>query len=197
MKVTKHTSYTLTVDIGEEEEVDLPVRFAPAEWIDPVVERDGGDLTVRYAVQDEDPSYVDDPMDRDGVTFVRFDNGRERDEWLDEHELGPRSFLVERYEHGLVRYSVAYTGYYPDRRWDVAMGVAVLTLDDQWEGDDLEAIANSLLDEYSDWCNGNVYGVVEERFTLDDAGEWIDDDDDAMWGVIGDDAARDYVSGGF
>lgn len=46
--------------------------------------------------------------------------------------------------------------------------------------------AESVLDEYANWCNGYVYGCVVETYTLVD-GEWQSDGDhDSCWGFIGD-----------
>jgi hypothetical protein len=126
-------------------------------------------------------SHMDNPLDDvEGVTFHLFDNGAERDAWLIENIpgaadattvadldalLGDRRFLVERYEHGQVRYSTVAAGYhYPDRRWDVAVGVGVIELDDQWVSDGLRVVADIFLDQYSSWCNGDVYSVTETTF---------------------------------
>jgi hypothetical protein len=54
--------------------------------------------------------------------------------------------------------------------------------------------ATSALQEYSDWCNGAVYGVVVETLTINrDSGEVIDETDDACWENIGSDWAKEAL----
>lgn len=212
MKVHATTGYSLVDDDGRE----FPTEFQPVEWLDPFVrENDDGSVTIRYAVQD------DDPMDyewQEGVEFLLFRNGGERDGWcndnlhtcrhcdlssddhndewfgedIEPHEFEAvltwtdRMFWVERYEHGLVNYALTNESSRVDRSWDVAPGVAVLTVPD--DVPDPEGFARSVLEEYTDWCNGDVYGVCEETHRLtdpDDGGEWESVKDDACWGFIG------------
>lgn len=216
MKVETMTSYGLVDDDGRE----FPTQWRAVEWIDPYVEeRDDGSVLIRYAVHDECPSDYERP---DGVDFLLFSSGHERDEWIsggidfcedcggykaqhnedgsdflddfgdviDGHPFRPRvewtdrMFWVERYEHGLVRYALMGESSQVDRRWDVAGGVGVLTVPD--DVPDPESFARSVLEEYTDWCNGNVYGVVEETYLrLGDNDEWEATDVEACWGFIG------------
>jgi len=44
--------------------------------------------------------------------------------------------------------------------------------------------AQSCLDEYVKWCNGDCYGIVVETFTKE-GDEWVQADEDACWGFIG------------
>ena len=130
MKVTSTTQLTATLDDGTELDLD----HRPADHIEPNVTIEGDTLTLRYAVVDD--YHRGNPLDEEcsGASLLLFDNGYARDQWLEEHqqELTDRQFLVQRYEHGLVRYSVLDTVEYPDPRWDVARGVGVLTLDDEF-----------------------------------------------------------------
>jgi hypothetical protein len=223
MKVRATTGYSLVDDDGRE----FPTEFRAVEWLDPFVrENDDGSVTIRYAVQDNDPM---EHEWQEGVEFLLFNSGGERDEWIEEnldtckcgwhlvqhdddhrreaHDCGfdgpcdepepatewtDRMFWVERYEHGLVNYALTNESSRVDRGWDVAPGVAVLTVPD--DVPDPEAFARAVLEEYTDWCNGDVYGVVEQTYHFDQRaedsdgepiGEWESVKDDACWGFIG------------
>jgi hypothetical protein len=101
-------------------------------------------------------------------------------------------FAVERYEHGLVRYGLSNESSQVDRMWDVAPCVAFLRLDDEWGPTvDLKEMARSILNEYTDWCNGNVFGVVHCFYGAN--GE-PDGDEEACWGYIGDEHAEQTMT---
>lgn len=138
----------------------------------------------------------------DGSDFV--------DDWgetIEGHLFRPRvewdptkMFWVERYAHGLVRYALTGESSMVDRQWDVASAVGFLTFDDSGWVNTTEA-ARSILDEYTDWCNGNVYGVVEQVYRKDPHGEdhaWspIDGTTDACWGFIGTETTENVIKEG-
>lgn len=63
--------------------------------------------------------------------------------------------------------------------------------------------AQSCLDEYVKWCNGDCYGIVVETFTKE-GDEWVQTEEDACWGFIGGEYAEqemksvfDYACGKF
>ena len=131
------------------------------------------------------------------------------------------ALVVEKYEHGLSHYSVAGSGNYPDRRWDVgtagvlvpcddvqstyrsatrAAKAAVEALDPGMPGFAAETArllaepmagivrdSNSVLDEYSKWANGEVFGVVVEAVRWDAGTSAFRKvgEEDACWGHIG------------
>jgi hypothetical protein len=74
-----------------------------------------------------------------------------------------RFFWVERYEHGLVNYAPIGESSQVDRQWDVASGVGYIIIDDDWTLEPIE-VARDMLQEYTDWCNGSVYGIVHAEF---------------------------------
>lgn len=117
---------------------------------------------------------------------------RPRVEWTD------RMFWVERYEHGLVNYALKGESSQVDRRWDVAGGVAVLTVPD--DVPEPETFARAVLEEYTDWCNGNVYGVAEQIYRCkseeDRDEEWESIDEETCWGFIGDDYTETVIKEG-
>jgi hypothetical protein len=68
-------------------------------------------------------------------------------------------------------------------------------LDADWvdDPDRRTEIARSLLDTYTSWCNGDVWGVC--HFVIDpDTGETVEDD--ACWGYIGDEYALEELNSG-
>lgn len=187
-----------------------------------VVRNEDGTYTGRYALIDsdggsEDP--IDNEVANGNVEWVRFNNGTEQVQWfldqanelglLDEdgdrsavefteviaklnERPGKRSYLVERYEHGQVRYSIIGTG--PQCQWDTAPSVAVLTLNTEnvcgagAPDEQYDAAAKAILDEYNSWCNGDVYGVAQATFTVvstaDEVAAAIASSEEC-WGYIG------------
>lgn len=224
MHVVEKLQRTLLDD--KDREFDL--EYTPAEWINPVViDNEDGTVTVRYAVVD-DHGATYDPMELEGITFIKFDNGQQRNDWIvynlqtciecgydessehekecedDPHPFTPhfvwddKTFWVERYEHGLVNYALTHESSQVDRQWDVASGVAVLQLDDDWTGDPTN-VARQLLETYTAYCNGDVYGIIQQEFTFDpSADEWVTDSsrENACWGFIGTDYAEQSVKEG-
>lgn len=90
--------------------------------------------------------------------------------------LRPTDFLIERYEHSLVRYAPIGEASQVDRQWDVAFGVAVFRFtkpETFYDGDptreQLLDIVRAVCDEYTSWCNGDVYDLIryERRRPLD------------------------------
>lgn len=112
----------------------------------------------------------------------------------------PEGFYLSYYEHGLSSWSVQGTVHYPDMQWDGVhtAGFLEVTVDDderKWwdersDEDKLKA-AQSMMEEYTNWINGEVYGYVlesirEETCNLGKVhkypGETVED---SCWGFIG------------
>jgi len=109
------------------------------------------------------------------------------------HEDGRVGYLIDRYEHGGVHYSVADTRQYPDQRWDVARKCGVYFPDKEmlggWAAEaDVLDDANRLLAEYSRWRNGEVYVVRCETFAVE-AGVVEAQEYDSCGGIVGQGAA--------
>lgn len=139
--------------------------------------------------------------DEGAGTFKEFSNIDSRDEFLSTLKKSSLFYLVDKYDHGNVHYSIANTQNYPDQRWDVAHGCAVfIPCDDIQEEykkakkkmtvteakDKFIADSNSVLSSYSDYCNGEVYGYSVATF--DKKGTLINEDE--CWGFIGHDYAN-------
>ena len=123
--------------------------------------------------------YDEDDHGSDDEVIEACDEFRPRVVWTE------RMFWVERYEHGLSCYGLTGESFQFDRQWDVAGGVAILTIPDDWGGEPAEA-ARAVLASLTSWVNGEVYGIVHETFgPADHAPGGASEDDEACWGYIG------------
>jgi hypothetical protein len=133
--------------------------------------------------------------------FTVFRSAGERDDVVEKlEEKGLLYYLVDKYAHGNVHYSVTNTQSYPDSRWDVASGCGIY-IPSEYVQDEYKALAkkenpesaklafledaNITLDTYSNLCNGEVYAYSVAIF--DKKGETIDENE--CWGLIGYDYA--------
>lgn len=98
-----------------------------------------------------------------------------------------RAFYFEKYEHGNVIYALRGESSQVDRQWDVTSIAGFMEASGEWtEGEwganaDYEQAARDSLDEYTNWCNGWVYGIVHCFYEPD--GTFIRDE--SCWGFIG------------
>lgn len=197
MPVEIRTSTRIAITIPD---IDITITTTPAfapydsdtvRW----APREGGGWTIAWLADDDNVGGEDFWEDRDFGTFKEFDNQSDRDdfiaEMIAEHGI-ERVLVVDRYEHGLVHYSVRETVGYPDRRWDVAPAAVYVVPDDVPE-DKRTEYANGTLDEYSSWCNGSVYGIVVR--VVDADGNEIEDEAEECWGFIGLDYAQSEAGG--
>jgi hypothetical protein len=182
--------------------VELELEHEPVD--DTVIvkhDADTDELVVGYLTHDNDlqwdcwdlPSSVRSEIGDQGL-LVEFRSEMERDEYMEEMaKEGEICFVVDKYEHGNVHYSIEATGSYPDRRWDVApCGVYVLDADtkERLKSGDIDEeqvreITNSLLDNFSDFCNGDGYGCTVEKFEKNEEGDWEQKSEDSCWNFIG------------
>jgi hypothetical protein len=135
-------------------------------------------------------------------SIMHFRSAKERDLQVAQLSKTKQLFyLVDKYEHGNVHYSVSGTNSYGNDRFDVAHGCAVHIPSSyvqsefrkmkrtHGEGEAYEhfiKICNQTLNSYSDWCNGEVYGYTV--LTFDTNGEELDCEQ--CWGYIGRDNAQ-------
>ncbi len=121
----------------------------------------------------------------------------------------PEGFWLSYYEHGLSSWSVQGTVHYPDMQWDGVRtaGFLEVTVDDderKWWNDksdeDKLKAAELMMQEYTNWGNGEVYGytlesVREETCNLGKVhkyqGETVEN---SCWGFIGADYLAEEVS---
>ncbi len=187
------------VDIGE-----LPIT-GQIDKDNITVEEVGNLLAVGYIIHDDGPAddWLDLQQNNEGHQgrLKVFRSQVERDEFIDEIEAEKKiCFIVDKYEHSAVHYSVANSIWLPDRQWDVApSGVFVLPDDLQKQyhkrkyavsragaRQELVSVVNSILDEYSMWCNGEIYGVV--TFVPGEK-----DLEDSCWGFVGHEYALEML----
>lgn len=99
-------------------------------------------------------------------------------------------FPVERYSHSSDHYSVSGTGIYADRRWDLSSVVGIYVpgpgeqkeyralvkggMDKGEAAEKFVKMANSALNEFSEWANGEVY--CPKANTYNSQGELVNDD---------------------
>lgn len=114
-------------------------------------------------------------------------------------------YLVDKYDHSSVHYSVAQSSAYPDQRWDVSHNNSVIVpcddIQSQYKKYKKEhgaaaafkhfiADTNLILDGYSKCCNGENFGYQIKVF--DKNGN--ETQDEACWGYIGSDYANQEKS---
>jgi len=185
-------SHTATLPDGTE--VDLP--HAPCDHIDPVLTEDGN--TLRFAVLDEYPC---EHEWSEGVEFVtssprRGDYESDIEGWLERVNAEPTLdvYSVDVYEHGNIMFSLSGTG--PQCAFDTARGGACIAVPNMVDGNgftNTEEAAAALLEEYTSWCNGDVYFVTE--MTRDpETGKW---EDETLGGYVGWDYTEQVLKEGF
>lgn len=104
------------------------------------------------------------------------------------------AYPVYKFEHGNVALSTRDFG----DRWDSGMiGWAYIKPGaETWEGMEPHKVIVSYLESLAMWMNGEVYGyIVERRVTgtktyndgtpSEEFEEWVDDDEDSCWGILG------------
>lgn len=151
-------------------------------------------VVVGYLRHDDSPS--DFFEDGDGLgKIIKFRSQEHFDETMKSYK-SKLHYYVDKYEHGNVHYSIADTASYPDRRWDVSEKCALFVpcddIQSQWKKkkktDGVEEAtkafvtdSNNVLDQYSSWCNGEVYGY--NIYVFDNKGQEVEED--TCWGFIG------------
>lgn len=174
----KMTFTSYTADLPDGTSIDLP--FEADEMVDPFLSDDGN--TFRYAVSDECGHEYEFP---EGVEFAQGNPGAihytsDVEGWLEgvNDDSGLTVFAVDVYQHGNIMFSLSGTG--PQCQFDTARGGACIAIPNDFT--DSESAASSILAEYTAWCNGDVYGLVEMK--RDPAtGQWAEGD--SVWGFYG------------
>lgn len=175
------TTRSHTATIGDDVEIDLP--FEADEMVDPFLSEDGN--TFRYGVRDDSPHEYELP---EGVEFVQ---GNPRnvnyvgdvETWLEGMNDNPNVvvFPVDVYEHGDILYSLSGSG--PQCQFDTARGGACIAVPTGPEGfTNPQDAAAAILNEYTAWCNGDVYGIVEMNRDPE-TNTWTEGD--TCWGFYG------------
>lgn len=114
-------------------------------------------------------------------------------ERLDKEYPG-RVFLINRYEHGFVRYyrhsNLNISGII-DQQWDVTHGCALFIAPD--DTPNAAEYCDFVMEDFSSWCNGDIHGICHAVYCKK-RGKWeLQEDNDqsyACWGYIGYDNAK-------
>lgn len=114
--------------------------------------------------------------DEDGVCEwgpTTHEKDREDGELIDHEYVGPEGFFLSYFEHGLCKWGLQGTmSGMPDFRWDgieYAGFLEVVLPDNErewWEKrteEEKRDAAEAFCSEYTDWCNGEVYGYSIEK----------------------------------
>lgn len=153
----------------------------------------------------EGHEYEGDPCDE-----LPIEHGSEEDEISDHEWVGPEGWFLSYFEHTTCRWGLQGTmSGMPDFRWDgteFAGFLEVTVPDDErewWDGrpeEDRREAAESFVQEYTDWANGEVYGYeieeLEPTKTCDLGYEHEQIGEvDSCFGFIGFDNIQDEVRG--
>ena len=188
MPVIKRTSYFI---VHDKQEFEVP--FEPIEDSEKVTIT-GDKARVSFLAQDDATGWYFD--DNDQGRYINFDP-RCRGERLDQEqakeliEANPdRAFRIDKYEHsGCVYYrqGSSVEASIPDKRWDVSTGAALYIVPD--DAPDPEKYCDAVMKEFTDWCNGEIYGIYHVNYTKVGDSWKQEGDDEACWAYIG----REYA----
>ncbi len=196
---TEATEHGITIVLPDDTEIDYAHGTSMfAEHIAPhVEEREDGDFDVYFASYDDDPSeyeFIGDDQ------LEGFSSAYERDAFVESKlsdGIAPENiFIVERVSHGSVRYAplASWAEWSADNRpenqrvsdqWDSAPSHVYIA----GEPENPAAQAKSVLDDYTDWANGENYIVHRSQVNRD--GEQLDIE--SIHGFIGSEAAEHAV----
>lgn len=204
VRIERHTEYFI-----EDGDSTFPVSFEPVDN-SAIIQIKRNKAKVGYLVMDEDGG-------SHGFYFEEYNQGqwfgydphclghdpkdREEVEQLARDNPG-RVFWIHKYKHGMVRYyragdaltpAVELHGtepaapglFIPDQQWDVSRGAALYIAPDDCP--DPAKYCDGVCEEFSNWCNGDIYGVCTQEFKRKNKNEpWEPaSDGDECWGHIG------------
>ena len=209
MSVKTRTSYYIEHDGHEFETPMQPIEGT--EKVTIIGEGLSAQAVVSYLSQDDVQGWYFDENDQG--TFINNDprcrgERKSQEEILELKAAHPdRFFVIHKYEHGQCRYYRAddarTSATIPDQQWDVSHGAAFYIAPDDCPNP--AEYCDSVMKEFTDWCNGEVYGVCHATYTFKnttghkalptqnsaDEGEWeLKEDSEECWGYIGGDYAR-------
>lgn len=196
MSVKTRTTYFI-----QHEEQEFETSFQPVDGSEKVTIK-GDKAVVSYLSQDEAYGWYFDENDQG--RFINFDP-RCMGERLSEDEIKEiikenkgRVFTINKYEHGLCRYyrdgDAQTSSRIPDQQWDVSHGCALYVAPDDCP--DPAKYCDSVMEEFTNWCNGEIYGICHDVYRkIGDAWKKQDEDCDACWGFIGCEYAEGELDG--
>lgn len=182
------SKFTTTVQhvFHDDEGNSVKLEFAPAEHIEPRFEVDlNGCHEIVYAIHDTDTEqpYTDD--DGNGVEWHGFDTKEEAAHFC--HQA------VEEFGLGTVHRFRADTHGPVGRNVLDPEGTNVLLLDNDWAPEGREELAQSILDEFTAWQNGETYAIVRQSTSMPYGQA---DETEIVGGYIGTEHVQELVSKG-
>lgn len=169
--------------------------FPPVEGSARVLmSEDADSATLVYLALDEDPApYFNEESGHLKGWFRLFGSEAERDLFIDEMAgVDQLAFVVDEYDRDIMHYAIEKTSSYA-AQWEMTPRAVYVPGDATQEAHmkglktigEVEIEANAVLKEYSDWCNGEVFGVITETVTLRD-GMLASEVEDGRWcGYVG------------
>jgi hypothetical protein len=193
--ISWENNITFTTPDGDEVTVQEPV-YTPEPFAGVYAEQvEEGVYRVVYATRDDYPGDVDV---LDTNIFEVFRTEWDRDAFIEEKVAEGHSrddiFIIDKYDHGSVHYSISNTKNYPDRQWDVApcgVFVHVPDPDSTMTEEEKRQYVNNIMDDYSEVSNGNVYGVIEQY--VDEYGDTLAREGNQTWGFVGTTDTRNLI----
>jgi len=155
-KVKTKKVYVCETEYGEFELPAEPVSYLAEKII--VKACDDGGFKVAYPVD----GFVDGESYFDQYDGLRFFNTRRDRQAIDELDENWSIFGVDKYEHSSVAFALAGSFSCP---WDTTRGVYALAVSNDFS--EPELTARQVLEEYTSWCNGDVFSVVVAEYDKD------------------------------
>jgi hypothetical protein len=81
----------------------------------------------------------------------------------------------------------------PDQQWDMSPGVAIFVVPAD-AAKPYTKYVDGVMESFTEWCNGSIYGVHRQTFTRRDDGTWAPGDSDECWDYIGYDYATEKAA---
>jgi len=172
---------------------DLPSFREPDNFMPVIIEKEGDNYRTAWASHDDDPIQFEFAEDD---SFTVFRSEAERDSFIEQQVADgvPRDniFIIDKFDHSSVHYSVQDTAAYPDRRWDVApSGVFVSKETDERYKPTVDSV-NDIMNDYSNWSNGDTYGIITGLYSAE--GEELEAEE--IWGFVGSDYTKETLEMG-
>lgn len=176
-------------------------------------------FTVSYITRDQAPDIDFWKDDEARGRLDLFRSAADRDATMTIERRAKRlALVVDHYRHGDEHFSVTKTRSYLHGQWDTAPRGVFVPCDDAqkayWKdvraanriGDPAARDAalkgaltkavessNAILNEYSDFVNGEVYGLIKESWVVDEHGRARITDAEESWGIIGHAVAQERL----
>jgi hypothetical protein len=191
MKIKRHTTYTAEVD-GHE--LEIPFEFCEGSEV-LKISADGQQARLGVLVQDDSPA---DPFEEyDDGDFFQFNRRRIHD--CSRPDTDDFRRLIRQYPGRVFTIDTAGEGYriaagpftVADTKGRQSVSDSAIEDADGYyivpeDATDKASYAKGALEQYSAFCEGDVYGVCVWEYTLQEDGSWSEPDrENECWGYYG------------